>query len=63
MRLTIIPASAADSSVRKTITLVRDEVKLEDQEAKARLVEVGAPGGQVSRVGIIDLPSFYTGRG
>jgi carboxyl-terminal processing protease len=61
VRLTIIPANAADSSVRKTITLVRDEVKLEDQQAKARLVELSGPGGQVSRLGIIDLPSFYAG--
>jgi carboxyl-terminal processing protease len=61
VRLTIIPASAADSSVRKTISLVREEVKLEDQEAKARLVEVSGPSGQVSRLGIIDLPSFYSG--
>ena len=61
VRLTIIPANAADSSVRKTISLVRDEVKLEDQEAKARLVEVSRPGGPVSRLGIIDLPSFYSG--
>jgi carboxyl-terminal processing protease len=61
VHLTIIPANAADSSVRKTITLVRDEVKLEDQEAKARLVELSGPGGQGSRIGIIDLPSFYSG--
>lgn len=61
VRLTIIPANSADSSVRKTISLVRDEVKLEDQEAKARLVEANLPGGPVSRLGIIDLPSFYSG--
>jgi carboxyl-terminal processing protease len=61
VRLTIIPASSADSSVRKTISLVRDEIKLEDQEAKARLVELSGPGGGVARLGIIDLPSFYSG--
>jgi carboxyl-terminal processing protease len=61
VRLTLIPASAADSSVRKTISLTRDEVKLEDQEAKARLVEVTSSTGQVSRLGVIDLPSFYSG--
>ena len=61
VRLTIIPAGSADSSVRKTISLVRDEIKLEDQEAKARIVDVKGGNGQVSRLGIIDLPSFYSG--
>jgi carboxyl-terminal processing protease len=38
--LTIIPHDAPDSSVRKTVTLIRDEIKLEDQDAKARLYEI-----------------------
>ncbi len=45
MRLTIIPANSAGSSVRKTITLVRDEIKLEDQEAKARIVDLDGNSG------------------
>ncbi|HTL18608.1 MAG TPA: S41 family peptidase, partial [Patescibacteria group bacterium] len=58
VRLTIIPAGA-DSSARQTLTLVRDEIKLEDQEAKAKLIELpGANGGNL-RLGVIDLPSFY----
>jgi carboxyl-terminal processing protease len=63
VRLTIIPASSADSSAHKTISLVRDQIHLEDQEAKARLVEMPGQGGQVSRLGIVDLPSFYSGTG
>jgi carboxyl-terminal processing protease len=63
VRLTIIPGSSADGSARKTIKLVRDEVHLEDQEAKARLVEVPGSGARVTRLGIIDLPSFYSGSG
>lgn len=58
VRLTIIPAGA-DSSVRKTITLIRDEIKLEDQEAKAKLIEMPDSHGQNVRLGVIDLPSFY----
>lgn len=57
--LTIIPADSTDSSARRTFTLVRDEIKLEDQEAKARLHEMPVGGGQTLRVGVIDLPSFY----
>jgi carboxyl-terminal processing protease len=55
--LTMIPAGA-DSEARRTVTLVRDEIKLEDQEAKSRIIEV--PNGQETvRLGVIDLPSFY----
>jgi C-terminal peptidase prc len=65
VRLTVIPADAADSSARKVIALVRDEIKLEDGAAKARIMEV--PDGRDAsgkernaRVGVIDLPSFYS---
>ncbi|MCW5559291.1 MAG: PDZ domain-containing protein, partial [Verrucomicrobiae bacterium] len=57
VRLLVIPGDA-DPSVRKVISLVRDEVKLEDAEAKARLVELTYEG-RTNRVGVIDLPSFY----
>lgn len=57
--LTIIPADAADPAQRKIVTLVRDEIKLEDQEAKARIIDLPDGTGATSRLGIIDLPSFY----
>jgi carboxyl-terminal processing protease len=58
VRLTIIPADAPDST-RVTVNLVRDEIKLEDQQAKAKIIELpnGAAGNL--RLGVIDLPSFY----
>ncbi len=60
VRLTVIPIDAADPSVRKTVSIVRDEIKLDDQEAKARLIELpGEKGEPAQRLGIIDLPSFY----
>lgn len=58
VRLTLIPAGA-DSSARTVLTLVRDEIKLEDQEAKAKLIELPAQRGGTLRLGVIDLPSFY----
>jgi carboxyl-terminal processing protease len=58
VRLQTIP-EGADSSVRKVVTIIRDEIKLEDSEAKSKLIEVPADNGQVTRVGVIDLPSFY----
>jgi carboxyl-terminal processing protease len=51
--------------VRKIISLVRDEIKLEDSAAKARIYEVPmgsdeAGNEKVARLGLIDLPSFYS---
>jgi len=58
VKLTIIPADAADTSIHKVIELVRDEVKLEDSEAKAKIVDTTMNGKPI-RLGVIDLPSFY----
>ncbi len=65
VRLTVIPADATDPSNRKVISLVRDEIKLEEQAAKARIIELpavkDAEGRPVTqRLGVIDLPSFYS---
>jgi carboxyl-terminal processing protease len=57
VRLTISPAD--DRTARKVVTLVRDEIKLEDSEAKAKLIEMPNSRGGTNRIGIIDLPSFY----
>src|SRR5436309_2698678 len=55
----IIPADASDPSMRKVVNLVRDEIKLEDQEAKAKIIDVPGENHKNVRLGIIDLPSFY----
>src|SRR5439155_1782529 len=59
VRLTVIPADASDPSVRKVVNLIRDEIKLEDQEAKAKVIDLPAGENKTVRLGIIDLPSFY----
>jgi carboxyl-terminal processing protease len=60
VRLRVLPADAIDPSTKVTITLTRDEIKLTDQEAKAKIITVpAASGGRNLRVGVIDLPSFY----
>jgi carboxyl-terminal processing protease len=61
--LTIIPASAPEGSLPKAVALVRDEIQLEDQQAKARIVDLPSAQGSVLRVGVIDLPSFYADMG
>jgi carboxyl-terminal processing protease len=68
VRLTIIPADAPNSTVRKIVTLIRDEIKLEESAAKAKIIDMPAgkdDSGQerLTRLGIIDLPSFYSGAG
>ncbi len=57
VRLTIIPVDSPNS--RHVVTLVRDEIKLEDQEAKAELIEMPDGHGGTNRLGLLDLPSFY----
>ena len=59
VRLRVIPADAIDPATRVTISLVRDEIKLTDQEAKAKIIDAALPGGHSVKVGVIDLPSFY----
>jgi len=57
VRLTIIPAD--DPTARRIVTLTRDEIKLQDQKAKAKLVEFADGKGATNRIGIVDVPSFY----
>jgi carboxyl-terminal processing protease len=58
VRLTIIPAGAG-SSTRTVLSLVRDEIPLEEQAAKAKIIDMPDTRGGTTRLGVIDLPSFY----
>ena len=51
VRLTIVPAD--DPKARRTIRLVRDEINLEDQHAKALLIELPTDNGTTNRLGVI----------
>lgn len=57
--LTIIPADSTDRSERRTVTLVRDTIRLNESRARAAVHEVPGPGGSVQRIGTITIPSFY----
>ena len=48
-------SSDSAENTRKLVTLVREEIKLEDRAAKSKIYE----GGDGNKIGIIDLPSFY----
>lgn len=59
VRLLVIPADAADPSKRKTVEIVRDEIKLKDQEARADIIIKKDHNGAPVKLGWITLPSFY----
>jgi carboxyl-terminal processing protease len=59
VRLLVIPANAADPSSRVEIRLKRDEIKLTESEAKARIYDKMDATGKMARLGYIELPSFY----
>lgn len=59
VRLQVLPAGAADPSKRRVVALVRNTVKLIDEEAKAEIIDQVLPDGSVRRLGWITLPSFY----
>jgi carboxyl-terminal processing protease len=59
VRLLVIPSDAADPSKRKNVELVRDEIKLKDQEARADIIIKKDDSGEPVKLGWITLPSFY----
>src|SRR5205809_4503143 len=59
VRLLVIAADAADPSKRKNVELVRDEIKLKDQEARADIIIKKDEEGRPVKLGWITLPSFY----
>ena len=59
VRLLVIPADAADPSQRKKVELVRDEIKLKDQEARADIIIRKDENGEPVKLGWLTLPSFY----
>ena len=59
VRLEIIPAAAGLDGAHNVVRLVRDTIRLEQQAANGRVETV--PGKQGDRrIGIIDIPTFYS---
>ena len=58
VELELIPAKTEDFSERKFVTITREEVKLEEQAAKSRIVEI-KNNFSALKIGIIKLPTFY----
>lgn len=56
VHLTILDANSGET---KRVSIVRDEVKLQDAEASSELREIVLPQGGKARVLVLYLPSFY----
>ena len=54
VRLDVLPAEAGLDAKPQLVTIVRDKVKLEEQAAQKRVIEVGE-----RRIGVVELPTFY----
>lgn len=57
VRLTISPM--ADRTNRKVISLIRDEIKLDDAAVRAKIIDLPDGQGGTNRLGVLDVPSFY----
>ncbi|MEM1402211.1 MAG: carboxy terminal-processing peptidase [Pseudomonadota bacterium] len=59
VRLQVLPAKAGADAERKTIEIVRNKVRLEEQSAQKRIIEMPRGDGDSIRLGVIDIPTFY----
>lgn len=59
VRLQILKAKDGVAAKPEEISLVREKVKLEDQAAKKKVIEV-KNNGLTYRIGVITIPNFYT---
>lgn len=53
------PSNDISGATEHRVTLLRDEVKLEEQAAKQRIIEVPGGEGRTRKLGLITLPEFY----
>lgn len=58
VRLEIIPANAQSPDQRKIVSIVRNKVKLEEQSAQKKMLEIDSYG-KTKKIGVIEIPAFY----
>lgn len=58
VRLEVLPAESGVNGPSNTIQLVREKIKLEDQQAEAKIVPI-IQGGKNFNIGVVTLPTFY----
>ena len=57
VRLQLLPQESGLDGPSKVITLVRNKIKLEEQQAKKSIIEL--PGEHGKRIGVVTIPTFY----
>lgn len=58
VRLQVLPKESGVDGPSKIITIMRNKVKLEEQQAKKKIIEI--PSGTIKkRIGVITIPTFY----
>jgi len=58
VRLQVLPKESGVDGPSIIITIVRNKVKLEEQQAKKKIIEI--PSGTIKkRIGVITIPTFY----
>ena len=58
VKLEVIPVSAKNDDEHAVISIKRDKVKLEEQSAQKKIIEI-MHDDKVKKVGVIDIPAFY----
>jgi carboxyl-terminal processing protease len=59
VRLQVLKAKDGANAVPRTVKLIRDKIKLEEQSAKAEVMEIESEGSKY-KIGVIKLPVFYS---
>ena len=58
VRLDVIPAAGRADEVRRLV-ITRNEVRLEEQAAQSKIIEINDLEGSPRKIGVIDVPAFY----
>lgn len=58
VRLTLLKKKDGANAIPLEIKLVREKIKIEEQSAKKKIIEINE-NGKSYKVGVIDIPSFY----
>ncbi|GLX85375.1 tail-specific protease [Thalassotalea loyana] len=59
VRLQVLPGESDSLDTMKTVSIIRDKIKLEDRAAKSDVYIDDSVEGQPRKLGVIEIPSFY----
>jgi len=60
VELTVVSAGEGENGARRQVRIERDEIRLEERRAKARIVDLPHGARETVRLGIVEVPSFYS---